>query len=152
MFLFRHQFYPFNKDFKSSFKNVLYNQSELSQKMSIKYWSPILNNRQGFKRILSISVNLVSSTESKAQVSFSDQNLSVFCRQPNFAQCILGWRGFIFVQMKGLALFQEELKIHWPNKKIFLQNQFQLNFAQCILGWRGFKLFKWRAPSFSKGR
>ena len=77
-----------------------------------------------------------SSPEPKAQVSFSDQNLSVVrrrcrrcrrrrCRklftfsssspeplgqfQPNLAQSILGWRGFKFVQMKGTALFQGEI-------------------------------------------
>ena len=81
---------------------------------------------------------LFSSPEPKAQVSFSDQNLSVvrrcrLCRccccrcrrklftfsssspeplgqfQPNLAQSILGWRGFKFVQMKGRALFQGEI-------------------------------------------
>ena len=69
----------------------------------------------------------ISSPELKAQVSFSDQNLSVVrrCRrklftfssspeplgqfQPNLAQNILGWRGFKFVQMKGPALFQGEI-------------------------------------------
>ena len=58
-------------------------------------------------------------------MSFSDQNLSIVqrrCRklftfsssfqeplgqvQPNLAQCILGWMGFKFVQMKGPALLQ----------------------------------------------
>ena len=76
-----------------------------------------------------------SSPEPKAQVSFSDQNLSVVrrrrrrcrrcrrcCRklftfsssspdplgqfQPNLAQSILWWRGFKFVQMKGPAFFK----------------------------------------------
>ena len=66
---------------------------------------------------------LFSSPEPKAQVSFSDQNLSVVrrcrrrwrCRklftfsssspeplcqfQPNLAQSILGWRGFKFIQI-----------------------------------------------------
>ena len=75
----------------------------------------------------------ISSPELKAQVSFSDQNLSVVrrcrhcccCRklftfsssspeplgqfQPNLAQNILGWRGFKFVQTKGPALFQGEI-------------------------------------------
>ena len=87
-----------------------------------------------------------SSPEPKAQASFSDQNLSVVrrcccrCRklftfsysspgplgqlQPNLSQCILGWRRFKFVQMKGPALFQGEIitqivKIHWWNLKIF---------------------------------
>ena len=76
-------------------------------------------------------VMIISSPEPKAQVSFSDQNLSVVrrrCRrccqlftfsssspeplgqfQPNLAQSILGWRGFKFVQMKDLALFQGEI-------------------------------------------
>ena len=80
--------------------------------------------------------NVFSSPEPKAQVSFSDQNLSVVrrrrcrcrrrrCRklftfsssspeplgqfQPNLAQSILGWMGFKFVQMKGSALFQGEI-------------------------------------------
>ena len=77
---------------------------------------------------------LFSSPERKAQLSFSDQNLSIVCRcrcfrcpccklftfsssspeplsqfQPNLAQSILGWRGFKLVQMKGPALFQGEI-------------------------------------------
>ena len=89
-----------------------------------------------------------SSPEPKAQVSFSDQNLSVVCRlcccrcrrklftfsssspeplgqfQPNLAQSILGWRGFKFVQIKGPSLFQGEIitqiaKIYWSYLKIF---------------------------------
>ena len=76
---------------------------------------------------------IFSSPEPKAQVSFSDHNLSVVrrccrcCRrrklftfsssspeplgqfQPNLAQNILGWRGFKFVQMKGHAIFQGEI-------------------------------------------
>ena len=88
------------------------------------------------------SHSFFSSPESKAQVSFSDQNLSVVrrrcrcrrCRklftfssssqeplgqfQPNLAQSILGWRGFKFVQMKGHTLSQGEiiakiLKLYW---------------------------------------
>ena len=74
-----------------------------------------------------------SSPEPKAQVSSSDQNLSVVrrrcrrcrCRklfifsssspeplgqfQPNLAQSVLGLRGFKFVQMKSPALFQGEI-------------------------------------------
>ena len=79
---------------------------------------------------------IFSSREPKAQVSFSDQNLSVVrrrcrCRrrrrcfklstfsssspepigqfQPNLAQSILGCRGFKFIQMKDPALFQGEI-------------------------------------------
>ena len=73
---------------------------------------------------------IFSSPEPKAQVIFSDQNLSVLrprshCRklftfsssspeplsqfQPNLAQSILGWRGFKFVQMKCPALIQREI-------------------------------------------
>ena len=52
----------------------------------------------------------------------SSEPLSQF--RPNLAQSILGWRGFKFVQMKGLALFQREIitkiaKKHWRNSKIF---------------------------------
>ena len=80
--------------------------------------------------------SLFSSPKPKAQVSFSDQNLSVVrrrrcrccrCRrsnlvafsssspealgqfQPNLTQSILGWREWKFVQMKGPALFQGEI-------------------------------------------
>ena len=78
--------------------------------------------------------HIFSSPEPKAQVSFSDQNLSVVrrgcrrrrcCRklftfsssvqeplgqfQPNLAQSILGWRGFKFVKMKGHTLSQGEI-------------------------------------------
>ena len=86
-----------------------------------------------------LGINIFSSPEPKAQVSFSDQNLSVVrrrcrrrrCRhrchchklftfsssspeplgqfQPNLAQSILGWKGFKFVQMKGPALFPGEI-------------------------------------------
>ena len=52
--------------------------------------------------------------------SSSPEPLSQF--QPNLSQSILRWRGFKFVQMKGLALFQrgdnyQIGKIHWRNKK-----------------------------------
>ena len=73
-------------------------------------------------RFLFITFSLIfSSPEPKAQVSFSDQNLSVVRRclqnhccspeplsqfQANLAQSIIGWRGFKFVQMKGPALFK----------------------------------------------
>ena len=71
-----------------------------------------------------------SSPEPKAQVSSSDQNLSVVrrrcrCRklfifsssspeplgqfQPNLAQSVLGLRGFKFVQMKNPVLFQGKI-------------------------------------------
>ena len=75
-------------------------------------------------------LGLLSSPEPKAQVRFSDQNLSVVRRrrwrwrklftisyfspeplgrfQPNLAQSILGLRGFKFVQMKSPVLFQGE--------------------------------------------
>ena len=66
----------------------------------------------------------ISSPELKAQVSFSDHLSSVLCQenfrlssspepvcqfQPNLAQNILGGRGFKFFQMKGPALFQQEI-------------------------------------------
>ena len=84
----------------------------------------------------SLGINIFSSPEPKAQVSFSDQNLSVVrrrccrccrCRchklftfsspsleplsqfQLNLAQSILGWREFKFVQMKAPVLFQGEI-------------------------------------------
>ena len=81
--------------------------------------------------------NLISSPELKAQVSFSDHNLSVVrrryprrcCRcsccehftfsssspeplsqfQLNLTQSILGWWGFNFVQLKGHVLFKGEI-------------------------------------------
>ena len=71
---------------------------------------------------------IFSSPESKAQVSFSNKNLTVVrhrcCKlftfssttpeplgqfQSNLAQLIFGWRGFKFIQMKGPALFQGEI-------------------------------------------
>ena len=75
---------------------------------------------------------IFSSPELKAQVSFSDRLSSVVCLsvhpsicqlflftttsqkplsqfQQNFAQSILGWRGFKFVQMKSPAIFQGEI-------------------------------------------
>ena len=74
---------------------------------------------------------IFSSPEPKAQVSFSDHNLSVVRRrrcscckfftfssyspeplgkfQPNLVQSILGWQGFKFVQMKGSALYKGEI-------------------------------------------
>ena len=79
-------------------------------------------------------VLILSSPDPKAQVSYSDQNLSAVrrcrrprcCRrrklftfssspeplgqcQPNLARGILGHRGFKFVQMKGHALFEGEI-------------------------------------------
>ena len=82
---------------------------------------------------LSVGTNISSSPEPKAQVSFSDQNLSVVRRrfrcsrrrrilfifsssqepqgqfQSNLVQSILGWRGFRLIEMKGHALFQVEI-------------------------------------------
>ena len=76
------------------------------------------------------SLPLFSSPEPKAQVSYSDQNLSVVRRRcrpnrcccklftfssspeplghflPNSAQSILGWRGFKFIQMKNPTVLQ----------------------------------------------
>ena len=82
---------------------------------------------------LHFTIYVLSSPELKAQVTFSDQNLSVVCRyrrhcwrcrklftfsssspeplgqfQPNLTQSILWWRGFKFLQMKGPVLFQGE--------------------------------------------
>ena len=88
-------------------------------------WIKIVN-------FITLGAGVFSSPEPKAQVSFSDQNLSVVrrrrrrCRrklftflssspeplgqfQPNLAQSILGWRGLKFVQMKGPAFFQGEI-------------------------------------------
>ena len=126
-------------------------------------------------------ISVISSSEPKAQVSFSDQNMSIVCCcpwhchklftfpssspepmgqfQPNLAQSILGWRGFKFVYMKGSALFQGEIitkkcKYIDEIKKSSSPEplgQFQPNLAQCILRWWGLKLFKWKAPPFSRG-
>ena len=71
-----------------------------------------------------VLVCVFSSPEQKVQVSFSDHIFSVVSRrrcrrpssepqnwyQPNMAQSILWWRGFKFVQMRGPALFQGEIK------------------------------------------
>ena len=43
----------------------------------------------------------------KIKKSSSTETLSQF--QPNLAQCIIGWRGFRFVQIKGHALSQKEI-------------------------------------------
>ena len=95
---------------------------------------------------------IISSPESKAQVNFSDQNLSVVrrcrrrrrcCRfrrklftfssyspepvgqfQPNLAQSILRWRGFKFVQIKGPALFQGEIIMNCENTLTKLKKSF----------------------------
>ena len=102
-----------------------------------------------------------SSPELKAQVSFSDRlssvrlsvNFSYFrlllknhwanFEQPNLAQCILWWRGFKFVQMKGPVYFQGEIitKERKYIDKIFKKSSspeplalFQTNLTQSILG------------------
>ena len=99
---------------------------------------------------------VLSSPEPKAQMSFSDQNLSVVrrCRrklftfssstpdslgkfQPNLAQSILGCRGFNFIQIKVHALSQGEIITKLPKyidkfKKSSSPEplgQFQLNLA-----------------------
>ena len=100
-----------------------------------------------WKRWASQDYNFFSSPESKAQVSFSDQNLSIVrchrCRHRHCCQNFshfhlllqnqlgpistklgtnhLGWREFKFVQMKGSALFQGKIiaKMHWQILKIF---------------------------------
>ena len=94
------------------------------------------------------SVSFLSSPELKAQVSFSDQNLSVVCRhrcrklftfsssspeplgqfQPNLSQSILGWRVFKFIQMKGQTLFGGEINTKLRNTltnliNLLLQNR-----------------------------
>ena len=76
-------------------------------------------------------VSIFSSPEPKAQVSFSDQNLSVVlcccCRR---CRCCCR-KLFTFHRTTGPV---------------------STKFAQSIPGWRWFSLFKWRAPPFSKGR
>ena len=81
-----------------------------------------------FKAVDYNHTSVFISPELRAQVSFSGHNLSVVrCRcchnlftfssspeplnqfQTNFAQSILGWRGFKFSQIKGPALSQEEI-------------------------------------------
>ena len=43
--------------------------------------------------------------------------------QPNLAQCIIGWRGFKYVQMKAPPFSKGDnyviVKIHWRNLKMF---------------------------------
>ena len=51
-----------------------------------------------------------SSPETKAQMSFSDQNLSVIRRFHRSGRCSRKLcRGFKKIQMKGYALFQGEI-------------------------------------------
>ena len=118
---------------------ISYNEAEIGMSntciLTIKQ-SGMLNTCMFLTVLGNIAVSVCSwvfsSPEPKAQVSFSDQNLSVVrpcrccCRrklftfsssspeplgqfQPNLAQSILGWMGFKFVQMKGRALFQGEI-------------------------------------------
>ena len=70
--------------------------------------------------------------------------------QPNLAQCIFGWKGFKFVQMKGPTLFQGDIITKWWKyieeiKKYSSPEplgQFQPILAQSILGWGEFKLLQ----------
>ena len=119
---------------------------------------------------------ILSSPELKAQVSFSDRlivrrlsvNFSYFRLllkkplgqfQPNLTQSIFGWRGFMFVQMKGPTLFQAEiiakyLKYIDEIKNLFSPEpiaQFQTNFVQSILGWTGFKFVQIKGPTLFQG-
>ena len=95
-------------------------------------------------------IKLFSSPELKAQVSFSDQNLSVVrrrrCRrklftfsspkpldlfQPNWhKERIIGCRGFKFVQMKGPALFQGEINNEMTKFQNILPKKHRANFNQ----------------------
>ena len=102
---------------------------------------------------LSVGTNISSSPEPKAQVSFSDHNLSVVRRrfrrsrilfifsssqepqgqfQPNLVQSILGWRGFRLIEMKGHAHFQVEIiqkEQNWIDKLLkFLLQKLWANF------------------------
>ena len=70
--------------------------------------------------------------------------------QLNLTQCILGWRKFKFVQMKGPALFKggggvvnnSENTLHWRNLKILFSRTIRPispTLAQSILECRDFK-------------
>ena len=80
--------------------------------------------------------------------------------QPNLAQCILGWRGFKFVQMKDSALFQGEIITKWWKyideilKSSFPEplGNFNQTCHKASLDKGDSNFFKWRAPPFSKGR
>ena len=80
--------------------------------------------------------------------------------QPNLAQSILMWRGFKFVQMKGHALFQEEIIIKlWKHIDKFKKSSLQNHWANFNQTWRktcfgegNSSLNNWRAPLFSKRR
>ena len=105
---------------------------------------------------------IFSSPEPKAQVSFSDQNLSVVrrrcrccrCRklftfsssspeplgqfQPNLAQSILGWREIVFVQTKSQII----VKIYWQTLKIVFSRtkpstKHPYHAQMCLLIWTG---------------
>ena len=121
-------------------------------------------------------IKLFSSPELKAQVSFSDQNLSVVprrhCRrklftfsspkpldlfQPNWhKESIIGCRGFMFVQMKGPALFQGEINNEMTKFQNILPKKHRAYFDQtrykASLGDEDSSFFKWESPTFFKGR
>ena len=106
-------------------------QKILCELKSMFYWRSISWNKYLIHILCTNKKKKVfSSPEPKAQVSFSDQNLSVVrrCRrrhklftfsssspepldqfQPNLAQSILGWRGLKFAQIKGFAFLQGEI-------------------------------------------
>ena len=56
----------------------------------------------------------------------------LFQSQPNLAQCILGWWGLKFVQMKGPTFYQGEIIAHGP-----LVNKYPLSFL-IYRWWTGY--------------
>ena len=74
----------------------------------------------------------LSSPEPKAQVSFSDQNLS--------ASVVV----VVVVAVVNFSYFHVLLQNHWVN--------FNQTWRIASLGEGDSSLFKWRAPPFSKGR
>ena len=93
----------------------------------------------------------------KIKKSSSQEPLGQF--QPNLAQSILGCRGLKFIQMKGPALFQEEIIMKlWKYINEFKKSsfpeplgQFQPILPQNILGCRGFKFVQMKGSTPFQG-
>ena len=82
--------------------------------------------------------------------SCSQEPLGQF--QQNLAQCILGWRGFKFIQMKGPAFFPRIDNLEIANiSSPELLGQFRPNLVLIILRWRGFQFVQMKDPHFSRG-
>ena len=89
--------------------------------------------------LLNWAVQIFSSPEPKAQVSFSDQNLSVVRRRCRCRRCRRCRR------RRCRKLFTFSSSSPEP------LSQFQPNLAQSILGWRGFKFVQMKGPALFQG-